>query len=494
MPTGKVAASVASSLEKMIRDNDQARDLLRRVIQSQYVPHNPTPKQAELLISEKLEVLYGGAAGGGKSDALLMAALAYVHESNYSALILRRSFSDLSLPGAVMDRAAAWLAHTDAKWAERAKTWTFPSGAKLSFGYLERKNDHFRYQGAELQMIAFDELTQFEEHQYTYLFSRLRRLGSQKLPVRMRAASNPGGIGHDWCKRRFIDIQHPDRIYIPARIQDNPYLDQEQYLTSLSHLDPITKRQLLEGDWSARRMGALFKREWFEILDMLPNHGFGVPVRYWDLAATQEGDDKTKNADYTVGCKMVRDVFGTFYVLDVIRERLNPSDVEYLVRQTAARDGRECRVRISQDPGASGKSVIDYYRRHVIPGYMFDGVRETGCKWVRAQPMSGQAGSRNIKLVAGEWIDRFLSELESFTEDGNHAFDDQVDASSGAFLVLAEEAGMAARPLRASVPAAKKMDGARELGPPEWLTGRFRPRLSVYQTGELSKKRSFYET
>ena len=105
-----------------------------------------------------------------------MAALQYVEVPEYAAILFRQSYADLSLPGALMDRAHGWLFQTDARWGDLKKTWIFPSGATLSFGYLENENDKYRYQSAEFQFVGFDELTQFTESQYTYLHSRLRRL------------------------------------------------------------------------------------------------------------------------------------------------------------------------------------------------------------------------------------------------------------------------------------------------------------------------------
>jgi hypothetical protein len=195
---------------------------------SAYVPHVPTDQQVAGLVAHRLlpgdepsEVFYGGAAGGGKTDWLLMGALEWVDVPGYAALLLRRSFAELALPGSLMDRSKRWLTGTGAHWNEQLKRWTFPSSATLAFGYLETDGDLYRYQSAEFQMIGFDELTEFEEGQYTYLFSRLRRPSAGPLatvPLRMCAASNPGGIGHGWVKKRFpIDGKPRERrVFIPA--------------------------------------------------------------------------------------------------------------------------------------------------------------------------------------------------------------------------------------------------------------------------------------
>lgn len=235
------------------------------------IPHWPHPPQEAFLWLDCLEAFYGGAAGGGKSDALLMAALQYVDVPGYAALLLRKTYADLSLPGAIMDRSKEWLSPVQgARWNDNEKKWTFPSGASLTFGYLQTANDRYRYQGAEFQFVGFDELTQFDEVEYAYLLSRLRKPSAGPLagvPLRMRGAANPGGRGHRWVKRRFIDKQpDPDdpedtlercqgRVFVPARLSDNPSVDQESYAASLAGLDPQTRQQLLNGDWNAREPG-----------------------------------------------------------------------------------------------------------------------------------------------------------------------------------------------------------------------------------------------
>ena len=143
---------------------------------SRYLPHVPTALQAYFMGLREREAMYGGAAGGGKSDALLMDASQFVDVPGYAALILRRSHKDLALPGAIMDRALSWWRpFSQIKWDAGEKTFTFPSGATITFGYLATANDRYRYQGSAYQYIGFDELTQFDEDDYLYLLSRLRR-------------------------------------------------------------------------------------------------------------------------------------------------------------------------------------------------------------------------------------------------------------------------------------------------------------------------------
>jgi Terminase large subunit, T4likevirus-type, N-terminal len=236
-----------------------------------YSPHIPTDRQRLFFDCDHQEAFYGGAAGGGKSDCLLMGALEHADVPGYSALILRRTFQDLAKPGALLDRAHAWLSQRNCRWNEQKKQWRFPSGAVISFGYLDNDTDVYQYQSAEYQHIAFDELTQFTERQYTYMFSRLRRLADASVPLKMRSASNPGGIGAEWVQARFIpDDWTPDqgrelqifekdgRVFVPARMIDNPHLDQASYEQSLSELDDTTRAQLLEGDWQIRARGNIY--------------------------------------------------------------------------------------------------------------------------------------------------------------------------------------------------------------------------------------------
>ena len=422
---------------------------------TRYIPHKPTPKQLAFLLLDIPEALYGGAAGGGKSDALLMAALQYVHVPGYAALLLRKTYADLALPGALMSRAIEWLAPSDAQWKGAGKEWVFPSGATLTFGYLDTENSHFRYQSSEFQFIGFDELTQFRETQYRYLFSRLRRLEGQTVPLRMRAASNPGGVGHEWVRERFIDVdkEEESRLFIPATLSDNPYLDRDTYLNSLSQLDPITRQQLLHGDWTARQAGGMFQREWLPLVEELPVQ-INKSVRYWDLAATvpRAGVDP----DYTAGVRVDYGADGLYYIVDIKRARGTPADIEALIYQTAMLDGGKTHIVIEQEPGASGVNTIYHYVTRVLKDFTVRGQRASGSKVERAGPVSSQTEVGNVRMLRGAWIGPFLDEVEAFPV-GSH--DDQVDALSGAFMVL--------RSVNSPEPLVHQLGGERRISPIE---------------------------
>lgn len=218
---------------------------------NKYCPHIPTEKQRAFLDCSELEAMYGGAAGGGKSDALLMGALSDVDKPGFQALLLRRTFRDLNQPKAIMHRCHEWLRGTDAIWSAENKRYTFPgSGAQITFGYFDNEGHKDQYASAEFHYIGWDELTQFPERWYTWMFSRLRRTRGSNIRTRVRSATNPGSIGHVWVKKRFVDITTAKGRFFPARLEDNPHIDQEGYRESLSKLDPVTRNQLEKGLWT----------------------------------------------------------------------------------------------------------------------------------------------------------------------------------------------------------------------------------------------------
>lgn len=420
---------------------------------NKYIPIKPHPKQyAFLLMNNVQELFYGGAAGGGKSEIVLAGAAQYVDVPHYSALILRQSYTDLSQPGSLMDRALSWWKQTDARWNATTMTWTFPSGAKIKFGYLKTSADKYQYNGAEYQYIAFDELTQFPEEDYLYLFSRLRRAEKVgKVPLRVRGASNPGDIGHDWVKRRFIDpaTREPGSVFIPARIEDNPSLTLDEYEQALAKLDPVTRMRLRAGDWDVTEEGEMFHRSWFPIVDHYPRDG--RVIRYWDLASTKAlaaGDP-----DWTAGVKMV-EKGGQFWVIDVKRWRESPRGNEDGILTTAEYDGKGVRQVFEEEPGASGKIIADHYRRNVLPGYdvQFRRPKQSAVagqgKLERARPFSAAVEAGNVHLLRARWNMAYLDELVAFPNAKYH--DDQVDASSGAHTVLSRPGRVEVRARSAS--------------------------------------------
>lgn len=250
---------------------------------AKYCPHTPWPKQRLFLDCNCEELLFGGAAGPGKTDVLLMAALQYVHVPGYAALILRKDTMVLALANSILSRAREWLSGTDAKYNGNDRSFTFPSGARIDFNYLDNPNDRFRYKSSEYHYIGWEELTEFsltegEENPYLYLFSRFRKPEELNVPLRFRAATNPGDRGHMWVKNRFItdeatkfaDDPTPrifymdesrDRGYIPGLISDNPALNADEYNHTLRHLPPVTRARLMRGDWSVVE-DAQFHADW----------------------------------------------------------------------------------------------------------------------------------------------------------------------------------------------------------------------------------------
>ena len=425
----------AAALQKLLKAT---------VLDNPYIPHNPTPKQAEFLLAPEREVFYGGAVGGGKSDAILMAALQYVQVPRYAAMIFRRNYADLSLPGALMERAAEWLEPTDAHWSNMDKRWTFPSGATLSFGYMQRDADRFRYRSSELSFIGWDEGTDFTEVQYTYLLSRLRRLQGFPVPMRSRMGSNPDGPGALWVQDRFVPLNEdtgdtepwrnpPGRRFIPSGLDDNPYLDTEEYEQALAELDVVTRQQLREGRWDVRSLGGMIDRTMFDPVETAPEGDHIVRRRMWDLA----GPKPTKSnpdPDWTRGMLMSLDTReNVIYLEDLVGCREEPGGVERLVLRTAEQDGKSVGIRMWKDPGQAGKDQIRQYAGLLL-GYDFDGEPTSGSKEDNAKLWAAAAANGRYRIVRGPWNRAFYAEVEAFPTKGVH--DDIVDTVSLGHRVL----------------------------------------------------------
>ena len=227
-----------------------------------------TGPQTEFLASSEREVFYGGARGGGKSYAMLVDPLRYCHKETHRALLLRRTMPELRDLINHSQRLYS-KAFPGAKWREQEKEWRFPSGAKIEFGYAENMTDALRYQGQSYTWIGIDELPQYPSPDiYNFLRSSLRSVDPD-IPVFMRATGNPGNIGSQWVREMFVDPSFPNtafdinidtpvgkkvitRRFIPAKLQDNPYLMQtDDYYAMLASLPEVQKKQFLEGDWDA---------------------------------------------------------------------------------------------------------------------------------------------------------------------------------------------------------------------------------------------------
>ena len=248
----------------------------------------------DFLAAPEIDVLYGGAAGGGKSYAMLVDPLRYAHRAAHRALILRRSMPELR---ELIDKSRELYpqAFHGCKFREVEKLWNFPSGAKVEFGFLERDADVYRYQGQAYSWIGFDEITHLPtEFAWNYLASRLRTTDSEITPY-LRCTANPGGVGAHWVKKRYISPAPPNesfdgndglsRKFIPARLDDNPYLSEDgRYEQMLKALPDVQRRQLLEGNWEITE-GAAFTEFDPNIHVVIP---FEIPI----------GWERIKGIDY----------------------------------------------------------------------------------------------------------------------------------------------------------------------------------------------------
>jgi predicted phage terminase large subunit-like protein len=385
--------------------------------------------------------------------------LRWIQYPSFRGIIFRRTFPELEKSIVDRSRQLYKAVAPGAEYNGQEKTWRFPSGARIYFGHLEHEHSVHAHQSAEYQFIGFDELTHFTEKQYVYMLSRAR--SSAGLPVRIRSASNPGGPGHEWVKKRWgrwLDRNHPEpvpaetvlyyintengeefvpegthgalsRCFIPGRLEDNPHLTENDpgYRQRVMGQDAVTRAQLLHGDWMIRpAAGLYFKRQWFNFLDEKPANVVRK-VRRWDLASTEGG------GDWTVGVLMSRTESNHYVVENVVRGRWRPEGVQRTVRATAAIDGKDVVIHIPQDPGQAGVDQRDAYAK-LLTGYNCRFARETGDKLTRAQPFSAQCEAGRVDIVKAPWNEPFMQCLEAFGEEDVQ--DDDVDAAAGAFNVI----------------------------------------------------------
>jgi len=411
------AKRVATLMTKKLAEHETKKETISNTLdfssveeqaKKQEVVFSPNPgPQTEFLAAPEREVLYGGSAGSGKSFALLADPMRYFGVAAFNGLLLRRTNDEL--------RELQWKAqelypkaYPGAKWQEKKSQWTFPSGARLWMTYLERDDDVMRYQGQSFSYIAVDELTQYATpFSFVYLRSRLRTTDPE-LPIFMRATSNPGGPGHQWVKKAFIDpappgkafeatdietgevLRYPDshakageslfsRRFIPATLKDNPYLYEDgAYEANLLSLPEAQRRQLLEGDWSVAE-GAAFSE-------------FKPATHVVDPFDIPENWIRFRSADY--GYSSYSAVH--WYAIDPAYETLIVYRELYVSKHTGKDLGQAV---LDAEKGDSIKfGILDsscWHQRGQIGPSIAEEMIAMGCKW---RPSDRSAGAR----VAGK--------------------------------------------------------------------------------------------
>ena len=427
--------------------------------------------QEEFLRNDSDIAFYGGAAGGGKTYALLLDFLRHYNNGEAGAVCFRRTSNQVRNEGGLWDTSKKIYSLLGAEPKESSLTWVFPSGCKLKFSHLEYNKNVNDWQGAQIPVIYFDELTHFTEKQFWYMLSRNRSVSGVKPYI--RATTNPSAkswvkklvawyIGDDGLpikeragvKRYFIrddnklvwstdkkelERNYPEGLpksftFIPSKLSDNKILcrTDPSYLANLKALSKVERLQLLDGNWNIEESaGMYFKKSYFEEVNATPP--LTNIVRCWDRAASEFKDGDKGDPDFTVGLKLGVDKNNQFYILDIIRERYSALRVEQLILNTAKQDGVSCVVKGFQDPGGAGKNEIENFIR-MLSGFQIEVEKINVDKQTASKPSSAQAEAGNIKVLKScRNKEDFYIEAENFPE-GRH--DDTIDAFTGAFNYL----------------------------------------------------------
>lgn len=448
---------------------------------AEVAPIKPQQGPQETFLASSADIaIYGGAAGGGKSWAILLEALRNVGNAEFGATIFRRNSVQIRNEGGLWDESEKLYPVVGASPKSHVLEWKFPSGSKISFAHLEHDKTVLNYQGSQIPLICFDELTHFSAKQFWYMLSRNRSMCGVKPYV--RATCNPDADSWvakfiEWWIDQDTGLAIPERsgvvrwfirsgetivwadspkeleehkmkdengqdvpippksvTFVSSKLTDNKALmsADPSYMANLMALSVVDRERLLGGNWKIRpSSGLYFKRDWVEVVDVVPA-GLQI-VRGWDLAATPE--DGNNDPDWTCGTKIGVDQSGTYYVLDHKFERFSPSGVERLVKNTATQDGRTVMISLPQDPGQAGKSQKSTYLK-LLAGYNIRSNTVTGDKVTRFSGFSAQAEGGNVKVLRGSWNDRWFIELENFPPEEGH--DDDADATAQAFNELAK--------------------------------------------------------
>lgn len=434
----------------------------------------PQPKQEAFLSSSADIVIYGGAAGGGKTWALLMEPLRHVNNGRFGAVVFRRTIPEITREGGIWDEATEIYPRLGAEANLSDHFYKFPSGAKVTFTHLQNDKELEAWRSSQIPLIEFDQLETFDETQFWYMFSRNRSLCGVRPYIRATANPQPGWlaellawwIGEDgyaipersgkirWFVRENNKVEWADTpaelkekfplgrpqslTFILSTIYDNPILMEKDpdYLAKLMSLNFVDRERLLGsrekgGNWKIKEeAGTLFNKEWFDIVDAMP--AGGEAVRFWDLAATlqkfSKRGKKKNDPDYTASCAM-KMVNEEIYIFDITNERLSPAMADAAMLNIGKQDGRRLKIRWEMEGGSSGKRDAAHIAK-LLKGFDACGVPPKGDKIERAKPLAAQALAGNVHLLRGPWNKMFLDHMHG-QPDLPH--DDIMDACSGAY-------------------------------------------------------------
>lgn len=432
--------------------------------------------------------IYGGAAGGGKTFALLLEPLHYINNGKFGAVIFRKNNNQIFAEGGLWDTACNIYPYCGGKAVKNpVSVWRFQSGMKVTFSYMELEKDVLKWQGSQIPLILFDELTHFSKKQFFYMLSRNRSTCGVKPYV--RATCNPDSeswvaefISWWWdentgyaipersgvlrwfirrddtlywadskeeiCKQFDLKTEEekaePKSVtFIASTLQDNKILMEKDpsYMANLKALSIVERERLLYGNWKIKpAAGLYFPRNKVNLIEEIPND-VKQWVRAWDFAATEDRKNTENGAAYTAGVLIGKRKNNSYVVVDVINRRMNASEVRQTVLNTAKTDKakyKNVKIRLSQDPGQAGKDQAEQYIK-LLSGFSVSIVRETGSKETRAEPFSAQwiglqgTEKGNVFVLLSDWTESYLSQLESFPEG---KYKDMADASSNSFAEL----------------------------------------------------------
>jgi len=449
----------------------------------------PQPKQWQFLANPADIAIGGGAAGSGKSWALLYEPLRKVHIPRFGAMIFRRTYPQVTMEGGLWNESLAMYSRYIEGARHAELTWTFPAGSHISFGHMDSTDYQAKHKGAQIGLLEFDQLEDFSDEQFFFMLSRNR--STCGVPPKVRATCNPDpdswlakflswwidqdtgyaieersgvlrwfvrlGDDLDWADSReeLVARNGPDSMpksvsFVPSTVYDNPALLKvnPQYLANLKALPYVEMERLLKGNWKVRpSAGKVFDRANFRIVEWEDVPQGGIECRFWDFAATEKKSAK-HDPDFTAGTKLLFATDGHCYVLDCVARQLNPPDVDALFYSTTRQDredaqgaGSRYMVRWEEEPGSAGK-MGSWRMSERLLGYDFGGIPPRGGdklqRWMACGFVAAcQAG--RVRLVRGGWNEAFLNNLHNQMEA---AHNDVPDSASGAFLCLSRETGV----------------------------------------------------